>query len=106
MEVRGLPTSTYSNPYAISCIAPGDCVAAGEVASMGSAQTQSFMMVQSNGSWKPPILIATGGIDAIGDVSDLGVQVVSCSTIGYCALGGTTGAGLAFVDDKVQNSGP
>jgi hypothetical protein len=84
-----LPQDAATNPKAyaasVSCAAPGSCVAAGTYDN-GSSHYDALVAQQSGGTWTTAGVAQTNspGLFSIGYAS------VSCTTTGYCAVGGGT----------------
>jgi hypothetical protein len=83
-----LGDSAYAELAVISCTSAGNCSAAGRYSD--DEETQAFVVNEIGGTWGTPTEIS--GLNGTGGLGDDGVnaqsQAISCSSDGYCAVGG------------------
>lgn len=90
--------------YSVSCVAPGDCVAAGSEGVNNGFDVggggQPFVATQTNGTWGSASLVPAmlGGLNSGADGA---VTSVSCASAGNCVAAGYYGVGKP--DQKVYN---
>jgi hypothetical protein len=84
VPVSGLPASSgsFAAIGAISCPAPGACVAAGSFAAPHQ-QTRPFLVTQTHGAWGKAMALPS--VTALGGTS---IQSLDCPAVGYCAAVG------------------
>jgi hypothetical protein len=75
----------------ISCASAGNCVAGGTT---DSPTEQAFVVREKNGTWGKAIVVP--GLKALNTGELAGVQSISCTSPGNCAVGGT------FEGDGIQ----
>jgi hypothetical protein len=108
IEVPGTATfNRHANALvdAVSCAAPGDCVAGGMYTGSDD-NSHAFVVSETNGVWGDAIEVPGAG--TLNSGGDAGVSSVSCAAAGDCAAGGqyTDGSGhvQAFVVSEQNGS--
>jgi hypothetical protein len=106
--LAGLPTlatGSTANLTSVSCGTPDSCTAVGNFAA-ATGGLQIFAVTETDGTWGTPAVLDTS---VQGDVQSIGVDGLSCSAAGECALVGdytpvTTGAVAVPVPFTVDES--
>ena len=79
----------FAQVTSLACSSTGNCSASGSY--YDGDNTQAFVVNEVSGTWGTPLEIS--GLSGTGGLGDDGVnaiaQALSCSTDGYCALGGS-----------------
>ena len=106
--LAGLPTlatGSTANLTSVSCGTPDSCTAVGNFAA-ATGGLQIFAVTETDGTWGTPTVLDTS---VQGDAQSIGVDGLSCSAAGECALVGdytpvTTGAVAVPVPFTVDES--
>jgi hypothetical protein len=87
---------------ALSCASAGNCAAGGSYSSDGNQQ--AFVVSEKNGSWGRAIEVP--GLAALNNGTLAGINSVSCTSVGNCAVTGTYDNGIpeAFVVSESNGS--
>jgi len=84
--IAGLTSTGSAHLVTVSCMSPGNCMAAGSYALRFSPlEQQAFVVSQVNGTWQAPRVLP--GIAALNTGRDAAVESVSCHA-GACVVGG------------------
>ena len=108
VQLPASPSPSSAVLPAVSCGSPGDCAAVGwnEVFAPGNMQDHAVLVLQKDGTWGagtylrlPADVVTTPGPEA-SPVPGGVASVVSCSSPGNCAVGGT------YTDRAPEPGGP
>ena len=89
---RAATPGVSSTLFAISCLAPGNCYAAGVYTPKGSSSEDPLIEHWNGSSWHQDAVPVPGRGTIFAEISD-----ISCPTAAFCVAVGSTGAG-AFVE--------
>jgi hypothetical protein len=97
--IPGLPGDTFVSVNALSCAAPGNCVAGGYYQA-GSAQgdDQAFITAESRGKWGNAEIVP--GVTTLEGSGSSSLGDVSCTAAGDCVAGGYAGNDAFVITEK------